>query len=203
MLLALALTLQLSADAPAPTRDFRACGIDAAGIQVEFSEELQDDVARVPSSATMTDDQLRCLAKAAVAQGDIIEFADPTLMTRFADIEGEALRMAGFADARRRLAALGLLDKLPVFDPARDKVTSFTKRLEVLCGAKPGSVLKQTGERSLTLDPAALRKGMRYARSGRQVECVTDAVIASDLDTAGISFGFIGNEAVGDRRSAK
>lgn len=191
----LALALQLSADATAlMNADFRSCGIDQSRVMTDYRDDLQDGVAAVSGSAKVSDDQLQCLAKATVDHGYIIAFADAELNARFADKANKAFRESRLTYARGRLAAFGALDKLPVFDPKRESVDAFVSKVELMCGAKPRSVIRRISPTELAIDDRMLRRVMRDSRAGRQVECVQAVLGATDLDSAGVRFGFVGNE---------
>jgi hypothetical protein len=187
-----ALFLSISGPTATFVADLCSCGIDEKRALVEYRDDLQDRETGVTGSEPMSDEQMGCLATVAATRGYYIEFADLTLNRRFAALYGPKLREAGRTAARQELAKRGLLETAPQFD-AGQPLAVFAKRVEEFCGSKPGGLLKLRGTTALTIDPPALRK-LPYKKVSDQIECVLFTVTAADLESNGISFGFIGNE---------
>lgn len=170
--------------------DLRACGIDETRAIVEHDEDIEDRETGISGSQPVSDDQMRCVAGAAARRGYFVEFADPILNGRFEALAAPQMREAGRKAARDWLAAHNLLDKLPVYN--RDEgLDSFAVRLELFCGFTPHAALQLSGPKTLTIVSSALP--LAPSRSAK-AECLLMALGASDLDSAGVSYGFIGNE---------
>lgn len=195
MLIALALLFAATDDdAAALTRsDWRSCGVDETGLSSEYRPEAQDDETTAKGAPVISDEQMRCLARAAATHGYVIAFDDLTLSDRFAAAYEIAQREVARDQARAGLAAAGLLDRLPIYDPKSETLDGFVVRIERFCGARPRSVLKRTGPKFLTIDPPALRRGVSDRKASRQIACVMQALAANDLKASGVLFAFIGN----------
>lgn len=112
------------------------CGIGADRLAVERVSEPPEDWVMVKGAAPLSDAQLDCFGQT-LAGMEMVPFAfdDEALGKRYSRVSG-----------RSGLAAMGLLNRLPVFNPKRDTLRSFAHRLERLCGARRGSLLVVQGE---------------------------------------------------------
>jgi hypothetical protein len=170
--------------------DLRACGVDETRAIVEHDEDTDDRETGISGSAPVPDDQMRCIAAAAARRGYFVEFADPALNARFAALAAPQMRDARRKFARDWLAEHNLLDKLPVYE-GNEGLDGFAVRVEHLCGFAPHKALQSSGPKTLSIAPSALQPA---PSAGAKAECLLMALGASDLDSAGVSYGFIGNE---------
>lgn len=170
--------------------DLRGCGIDETRAIVEHDEDIEDRETGISGSKSVPDDQMRCIAAAAARRGYFVEFADPTLNARFGALAAAQMREARRTFARDWLAGRNLLDKLPVYGRS-EALDSFAVRVELFCGFAPHAALQSSGPKALTIVSSALQPA---ASSGAKTECLLMALGASDLDSAGVSYGFIGSE---------
>jgi len=170
--------------------DLRGCGIDETRAIVEHDENIEDRETGISGAKAVPDDQMRCIAAAAARRGYFIEFVDPALNGRFAALAAPQMREARRKFARDWLAEHNLLGKLPVYD-SNEGLDSFAVRVELFCGFAPHAALQSSGPKTLTIVSSVLR---RAPSPEAKVECLLMVFGASDLDSAGVSYGFIGNE---------
>jgi len=165
------------------------CGIARDQIAVRYEDGLQDETATIATpAAVLTGNQLNCLAGLAMS-GRVFVFADPAAQKRFDPVIATADRKAATAEARQWLADDGVLDRLPVYDPARQTLAEFGVSLESLCGLPAGAALRATGKFLILAPPADPEPS--EAELAR-FQCVISASIAAN--TAGLySVGFLGN----------
>ncbi len=170
--------------------DLRACGIEDTRAIVEHDEDVEDRETGISGSKPVSDDQMRCVAGAAARRGYFVEFADPVLDARFAMLAAPQMREAGRKAARDWLADRNLLDKLPVYS-RNEGLGSFAVRVEHFCGFTPHTALQLSGPERLTIVSSALLPPTSPATKS---ECLLMALGANGLDSAGVSYGFLGNE---------
>lgn len=163
----------------------KACGFPSA--RATFDPTLQEDRVAVEGATDATDDQLKCVAKSAIATGHYVTFPAP-IDDRYQPLYWEIIREHGRLAARAWLEERGLLSQLPVYDAKNPDETSFVRKLESLCGAKATGVLKP-------LDGMAMIKPEALTGSPADDEmmwCLMNVASAS-----GYGLGFVGNEAYG------
>jgi len=170
--------------------DLRTCGIEDTRAIVEHDEDVEDRETGISGSKPVSDDQMHCIAAAAARRGYFVEFADPALDARFAALSAPQMREAGRKAARDWLAEHNLLDKLPIYSRNED-LESFAIRVEHFCGFMPHVALQLSGPKRLTIASSVL---LPPTSSGAKTECLFMALGANDLDSAGVSYGFLGNE---------
>jgi hypothetical protein len=159
-----------------------ACGLPVKAVGTEDAAELQEVIVRVAPIGPVSDDTLRCVARASLASFYYVFFED-ALQPHYWSVYWALEREASLVIARRWLPERGRLDALPRPEPGGD-LAAYARRLEAFCGLKPGSMLEALGQdlmiRPLSLDPPP-DEGFTCLTSASQV--------------AGVSMGFIGNEA--------
>lgn len=167
---ALALLLLTPEDDIAATRDalVSRCAIPVERILIEPDPASDALIATIRGADPLSDAQLDCFG--AVLAGRMMvspSFEDEALDKRYRYVTG-----------RSTLARMGLLDRLPVFDRTRDTLPGFARKLELLCKARPGSMLEAT-ETNIHIRMAALNTSTgKFDR----VICVIDALNASGFD---------------------
>lgn len=118
-----------------------------------------------------------CLARAEMEKGARISLDDPEATQLFWQAHEEASREG----ARERMRDLGLLAKLPRYDPAQQSLAQYARALETLCGVAPGKGFTVAGPESLTL-PDAMALGAEPPSP-----CLLDAAGASNLHEHGVT----------------
>ena len=191
MLAALLLSLLIAQDAGAKTPDerrvaiARECHIDPDRLTVGKSDFGGYDVLTLTGAAPLSDAQMRCYGDA-LAAGDALYpvIEDSALGDQYARIT-EADQIANDRAERRRareqLRRLGLLHRLPRFDPRHERLTGFAVQLERLCGAKPHSALVAV-RGNIEVTQAALRRGVAHFN---RIDCAVHAATASGYQVFG------------------
>lgn len=157
------------------------CTIPDDRLAVEQWTDPVMEVLVVKGDGPLSDAQHICFDT--MISGGGIEFAieDESLGERFEEVR-QRERMA---NAREALASRGLLRRLPVYRPDRDDPAAFAKRLERLCGARPGSLLKVQEDNGfnivLIVDSAAPRSDRQFQRE----ICAINALVATGFDPWG------------------
>jgi len=174
--------------------------------QITYEDYLQSEQIIIRSNALRAD-QLVCLAAIRTTKPfPIVSFENADVARKDRGLEKQRWRQ----ESRDWLAERSLLADLPVYDPLTEQPMEFARRIEAFCGIKPGSAFeqnKQLGTITLNMDwlGRGLRRGwpwqrLRAKRHNKQFECLIRAMSASAADEHGIRFGFVGNEAYGERR---
>ncbi|HEX8193280.1 MAG TPA: hypothetical protein VF552_10310 [Allosphingosinicella sp.] len=161
------------------------CGIAARQVAVHYERELQSDVVVIGGRGIPSDETLACVAEASMERGWLARFADPDADTRYGDAWADLLRRRGLDLARAWLRERGLLETLPVYEPQREALAGFARRLEAFCGIAPGAALRVESGLITFAVPLALPR-----LPDEQLNCIANAAVA-----AGVGFGFLGNEA--------
>ena len=141
-MLMLALTLLVAADAEAVRQALIAkCEVAADRVVIDQWNDSPEKVVVIKGAAPLSDAQLDCIgqttAELYVAESDYVLFS-------FED--GAIGKRYNLVSSRSSLASMGLLNRLPVFDPKRDTLRGFANRLELLCGARRASLLQIEGD---------------------------------------------------------
>lgn len=179
------------------TQRVEQCGVAAADARISYVNDFQSDVIYV-TAKKLDDPQIECLDIAGFKHPTaIVIFADEELSTRSRELARERAQIA----ARERLAKQGKLDHLPAFDPQRDDLSKFARRVESFCGFEPGSVLEVNADLGIVtykmsdIQQAIQSGGFTIPSSdpsqNEKFTCLSDALLVS----ADMEMGFIGNEA--------
>ena len=180
------------------------CGVPLAEVQISYEDYLQSEEIRVLSSK-LSDDQISCLLKtASAAPFPIVSFQDEHVRTR----EFELSRADAKNKARDWLNKRGMLAELPTFDTSRESPLGFARRIETFCGIKPGDALEINEQLGIVtprmewvgrpLQRGWLWRKLNADRHNQQFECLLNVIAASNAESQGIKFGFVGNEYVID-----
>jgi len=109
------------------------CAIPADRLAVEHIDD-SGDVLMIKGGAPLSNKQLDCLGKTLIAP-DLVT-AETLVPFSFED---EALRRRyTMRTSRSSLSSMGRLAQLPVFNPRRESLAGFARRLERFCKAEPG-----------------------------------------------------------------
>lgn len=161
------------------------CGLGP--VTVRTDEELREEVLVVGTADAATDAQLACLDEAA---GPFTVALPPRLQARFDERRNRRWAAVATADARRRLAAMGLLGRVPAYHPGVDD-REFARAAERLCGpAASGALSSGFGPHAISPD-WVLRLRPESKASSRAMECLMNVSLV-----AGYTLEFVGNEAL-------
>jgi hypothetical protein len=160
-----------------------ACGLPAKAVRIEDAAELQEAIVRVAPIGPVSDDTLRCVARASLASFHYVFFED-ALQPHYWSVYWALEQEASLVTARQWLAERGLLDTLPRPESGGD-LAAYARRLEAFCGLKSGSMLDALGQ-----DLVIMPKSLDPPPPDEGFTCLTNA-----SQVAGVSMGFIGNEA--------
>ncbi|WP_419807238.1 hypothetical protein [Sphingomonas sp.] len=174
------------------------CDIPRADVRIRYEDELQSDEITISELGPLNDGKLLCL-KAAVHPFYILTITDRAQQSAFYDYSRREDRPAEQRAAQEWVRSKRLTDKVPSFDRSNG-VETFAEGLELACGLKPGSTVEVVGASMLTIRRDVI-VGSDFGRLGRTLECVMNVFTASDATENGISFGFIGNEAVAVKKN--
>lgn len=141
-----------------------ACGIPRTRVTVTYSVDLQNHELAIRADGTAIDAvKMRCLVDVALETGVDVSFDPPELYAGYAQALEEHPRIRTSvdqlrADAREALRQQGLLESLPIYDPAREGLDAFARRIERFSGLEAGSMLRVQDGRLLLVprDPASL-----------------------------------------------
>lgn len=151
------------------------------------------DSGRLPSSV------LDCIAAASVKTSYYVYFRDPLEQKAYDPRYWRLSHKTETANAREWLGTRNLLATVP--RPAKgEPLSDYAEAVEVFCGVKKHTMLVARDEHTMTFAAGGLGKltanGVENsAATNDQFECVMNATSAVDLNSQGIFFGFIGNEA--------
>jgi hypothetical protein len=124
----------------------------------------------------------------------LVLFEDSKVSQRSLELETQEARTA----ARDWLQDRGLLADLPIYDPTRENLSAFGRRMEKYCGYEPGDLLIQYAPELLTVRLDWAERQLQQSAPSRQdaakFECMMNAMSASNLEDHRARFGFIGNE---------
>lgn len=162
------------------------CGLGR--VTVRYEEELQAEILTISDAAAASEDQLNCLDKA-TAWHDVA--LPPIVQLRFNAIR-EARASAFMVDeARKWLSARGLMKRVPKYVKGTSDDASFTRDVEVLCGARArGAFQSEYGFHAL--NPNWMKS---ITRPPKPEEEEAFACVLNVTTAAGFQVGFIGNEA--------
>lgn len=192
-MIALALLLATLAPDDGIADQIAHCGVARSQIESRYEPDLQDETATIATPGpALTESQLKCLVGLTLS-GRILAFIDPAAQARFDPLFQVAARKAASQEARQWLAEHGLLDKLPVYDPARQTIAEYGASLESLCGVTPGTRLKASGANRLVFVPPA---NLDFDDAGSTAfQCIISAAFVADPEEKRFTLGIIGNEA--------
>lgn len=158
------------------------CGVGA--VTVRSDAELDTDVLVVAGSATVSDQQLACIDKAASFYD--VELS-PSMQPRFNAIREARSAALMASEARKWLKAHNLLNQLPKYEPGVTNDAEFGRKIETLCRAD-GAFQSRYG-------PHALNPEWMMRRStGARLEDGPLACLLNVTWATGFKMGFIGNE---------
>jgi len=170
-----------------------SCGVSRSGISLRYEELLQSDVLSIAASSGATDKMFECIRSATWARA-IVEFEEPEIGARYQAYDNTEAGALMKAMAQEKLRKAGKLGKLPNYSAGRS-LGEYLNALEAFCGLEPGSAFEVMGPDSFTYRRDFLTLPVKPG-----VECLTDAVMASNLEEHGMRLGFIGYEAVEERK---
>ena len=160
----------------------RACGF--GDVELSFDGTLQEYVIHVRASASASDEQLSCAAKASLNSDQYVDFPEP-VNRRYQQLYWPLAEETGKGEARAWLARHGLLTKLPHYVRGETNDFAFARKVEHMCGpAAKGAFAVEDG--LIVLKEA---KSTRRQLKSETFACLTNALWAS-----GLPLGFSGNE---------
>ena len=115
------------------------CGLSPPRATISPDQTMGgEDVVRIGSGPAIGARQTACLARASTETFTFFLFADPEEQRAFFTIQGRMDEKQNLRTARRRLKTVGLLKRLPRYDPARQSLDGYIATLEALCGVRSG-----------------------------------------------------------------
>lgn len=185
---------------PAPTheqiiRSIAACGVPAANIRITYEDDIQSDFVSIGDLGGTDEARLSCVRKA-IHPAYLVTILNPDQRSAYLDVAVREERIRNKAEATERLKALGMLDRVPRFDP-RKGLTAFAHGLEAACGIRAGRALEPFGSSSLTFRWSFLAN-FAATKTYDQFTCLIRMYAASDADQHDILLAFVGNAAAGD-----
>lgn len=154
---------------------------------------MQSDVLSIAASSGATDEMFKCIRSAAWPRA-MVGFEEPEIGARYQAYDNAQSGALIKAMAQEKFRKAGKLDTLPIYSAGRP-LSEYLNSLEAFCGLDPGSAFEVMGPGSFTYKRDFLTIPVQPG-----AECLTDAVMASNLEEFGMRFGFIGNEAVEERK---
>lgn len=152
------------------------CEIPADRVVIVLWDAAPEGVVTLKGDGMLSDAQLSCFGTMADnSDGITFAFEDAAIGERYEEVQVRE-RLAA---ARSVLAELHVLDRLPVYNPQRDGLAVFAHKLERLCGARPGSILRVKNGRIVARDGILYKGGLRHYE---RASCVINAVIASGFE---------------------
>lgn len=204
---ALIIAAGLSAQAPAPEmrmpaptheqtiRSIAACGVPAASIRITYEDDIQSDFVSIGDLGGTDEARMICVRKA-IHPAYLVTILNPDQRSHYFEVAAREERIRYKAEVTGQLKALGMLDRVPRYDPRRG-LQAFAHGLEAACGIRAGSALEPFGPGSLTFRLSFLRN-FAAARTYDEFTCVRRMHAASNADAHDISLAFIGNAAEGE-----
>lgn len=168
---------------------FSQCGLGP--VTIRYEAELQEDVLVASEAKSATDDQLACADKAVSFY--TLELP-PSAQHRYDALREARLSGVFKAQARARLSAQGLLNRVPTYQKGITDEAAFTRQVEGLCGPRAkGAFQSKFGFHAVS--PQWMMRELNPPDRGEKVfSCLMDVTMA-----AGFDVGFIGNEYTGAR----
>ena len=170
-----------------------SCGVARSGLSLRYEELYQSDVLSIAASGGATDKMFECIRAATWARATV-EFEEPEIGARYQAYDEAESGALMKAMAQEKLRKAGKVSTLPIYSAGRP-LSEYLNSLEAFCGLEPGSAFEVMGPDSFTYKRDFLTIPVKPG-----AECLTDAVMASNLEEHGMRLGFIGNEAVEERK---
>lgn len=177
------------------------CRLPEQRVSVSYEEDMQEDVVWIASDKdALSDSTLTCLARASLRTINYVFFRDKAVQTRYDSIYDEFGNDLETAEARDWLRRRNQLAAVPL-PKKQAPLANYTKAVEAFCGVRPGSLLVARTDEIITFAEGGLGRitsnGIEGAAATTgQYECIRKVMSASDLESHGIFFGFIGNVAM-------
>ena len=133
-----------------------------------------------------------CIRAATWARA-MVEFEEPEIGARYQAYDKAEAGALMKAMAQEKFRSAGKLDTLPIYSAERP-LSEYLNSLEAFCGLEPGSAFEVMGPDSFTYRTDFLTLPVKPG-----AECLTDAVMASNLEDQGMRLVFIANAAVEER----
>jgi hypothetical protein len=165
------------------------CGLEAKGVSVRYQEDLQSIEVIIRPTARADRSHFECI-KDAVSHG-IVTFEDDAMRADYTEYTSEVARPQMLASLTATLQKLKLLEGFPARGDF-PSLSEYARVLETHAGKAPGVVLRVVGD-SIIFDPPRTKDYPDFAT--KYSDLLSVVMFASVRDH--ISFGFIGNEAVG------
>ena len=162
-------------------------------MSLRYEALLQSDVLSIAASSGATDKMFECIRSATWARA-MVEFEEPEIGARYQAYDNAEAGALMKAMTQEKFRKAGKLDRLTDYS-AGLPLSEYLNALETFCGLKPGSAFEVMGPDSFTYKRDFLTIPVKPG-----AECLTDAVMASNLEEHGMRLGFIGNEAVEERK---
>lgn len=171
------------------------CDIPRGNVRVAYADYLQSDEVTITDLRPITDKKLRCL-KDAVYPFYILSIEDASQHRAFSEFSRREDRPKEKSEALDWLRTKGMLSRLPAFDSGQS-LADFAIAVELACDLESGTALMATGKSWIAVRPDAFSVDT-FEKSALDLECLTKMFAASDAYEGGVSFGFIGSEAVSE-----
>jgi hypothetical protein len=175
------------------------CGLPSDTVTSEYVDDLQSDVFKV---AVGSDGQYRsaaiCLAYWNSGIGNMIEFDDVEVRARQHEADSHRSKMLARWSSDSWLSGAKLSEKKRAFDPKKETINQFLIYIEKTCKSEPNTMLTTRFEGMVTFVPEWFGNPNDDDFTW-SFGCASALMSFAELEKHGLSFGFVGNEAVRDK----
>lgn len=162
--------------AMAAAKQVKACGF--AWAEPFYDPEQRQVVVAVRDVVKASNRELSCAARVSLAAERPVNLPE-ALWPRYQAIYERLAREKDLAEARPWLAARGLLERVPRYDPARDSDDGFMRKLGKLCGIDvTGALDNSWGPRTINMEWLEKQPGQETG-----VECLWRAATVAGFET--------------------
>ena len=169
-----------------------ACGVPAANVRISYEDDIQSDFISISDLGGTDEARLGCVNRA-YHPSYLLVILDADQRGAYGEFAAREEQARYKAEAVRQLKTLGMLDRVPRYDP-RKGLTAFAHGLEAACGVRAGLALETFGSAGLTFRLSFLGNFMA-TNSYDQFTCLGRMHAASNADEHGVILAFVGNAA--------
>ena len=179
------------------------CGIQASDFVLKYEDYLQSHELTIDSPGTLPPEEaFACVHEVEMKHHVIVTYTDQTAMIAYHDYTSGIFKKQFKIEATKRLLRKGLLPKVPEYDPENGSLSELLVHIEKLCSVTPGTMLELFEGSFITLQREFI-VGLLDKERSDAFACAQDVIAASNLDSHGISFVILGNEAHADGQGPK
>ena len=137
------------------------CGLPSTRTSIHAERDPARAEIAIAAGPSLNRSEFACVARVSMDTLTYVEFEQADQDKEFRVVYGSLLDAAHAQQYRDALAANGLLNKVPVFNPQRQSLASYGRSLEALCGIQRGRVL------TVRNDALALRPELDAPHTGK------------------------------------